>query len=76
MRFILNFFLFGFLFYLISVFFPEAFSTLVSWAAGIYGFFHGLVAQIMDKISEKKADTATQTVGAFLPLLFIWFKRS
>lgn len=69
MRFILNFFLFGFLFYLISVFFPEAFSTLVSWASGVYGFFHDLVVQIGDKISEKKvaeADVSPETVSAIV----------
>lgn len=72
MRFILNFFLFGILFYLISMFFPEAFNTLVSWAAHVYGFFHDLVMQVVDKVGEKKVaegDAVPQTVSALLPLL-------
>lgn len=55
MRFILSFFLFGFLFYLIYVFFPEAFSTLVSWAEYVYVFFHDLFINVYDRFYEKKA---------------------
>lgn len=36
MRFILNFFFFGFLFYLIYLYFPEAFHTLASWAQSFF----------------------------------------
>lgn len=53
MRFIINFFLFGFLFYLISVFFPEAFQTLVSWAGSVYTFVSDLVHNISDKLGGK-----------------------
>lgn len=38
-RFIINFFLFGFLFFLIYVYFPEAFSTLYSWANDVFIWF-------------------------------------
>ncbi len=50
LRFILNFFLFGILFYLIYLFFPEAFHTLVSWANDIYQFFKDLFIRLSDKI--------------------------
>lgn len=55
MRFIINFFLFGFLFYLISVFFPEAFQTLVSWAAHVYTFLSDMIHNISDKLGGKGA---------------------
>lgn len=48
LRFIVNFFLFGFIFYMIHLFFPEAFATLVSWAGGAFtwvkGIYHSLVS--------------------------------
>lgn len=39
MRFIGGFVFFGLLFYAIWLFFPEAFTTLVSWAAQVFNFF-------------------------------------
>lgn len=53
MRFLLNFFLFGFLFYLIYLFFPEAFQTLVSWAGSVYDFFKDLFHRGMEGMSPK-----------------------
>lgn len=50
MRFIFNFIFFGILFYLIYVFFPDAFAKLVSWADVIYTFFRDLGIRIMEKI--------------------------
>ncbi len=70
MRFIINFFLFGFLFYLISVFFPDAFSTLVSWAAHVYTFFHDLVMGIVERIQDKKTaevETIPSSISAMIP---------
>jgi hypothetical protein len=49
MRFIIGFFFFGFLFYLIYIFFPEAFQILVSWAAAVYDFFRDLFHSIVEK---------------------------
>lgn len=49
MRFILNFFFFGLLFYLIYLFFPEAFHTLVSWADKTVDFIKELFARLSDK---------------------------
>lgn len=51
MRFIINFFLFGFLFFLIYLFFPDAFQTLASWAQSVYDFFHNIVLKIIEKTS-------------------------
>lgn len=49
MRFIFNFIFFGILFYLIWLFFPEAFSTLVSWANHVVAFFKDLFVGLWDK---------------------------
>lgn len=52
MRFILNFIFFGILFYLIYLFFPDAFFTLVSWANKTYEFLKDLVTLIGSKYQE------------------------
>lgn len=52
MRFILYFIFFGLLFYIISLYFPEAFQTLVSWAAKVYNFFYHIVVSVIDKINS------------------------
>lgn len=67
LRFILNFFLFGFLFYLIYVFFPDAFHTFVSWANSVYDFFNGLIKMAMESANPKKPPaTEGQQAMAFL----------
>lgn len=74
MRFILNFFLFGFLFYLIYVFFPEAFTTLVSWANHVYDFFKDLVNTGINSMSPKKAPAGEETHQTMAVIsLFRWF---
>lgn len=70
MRFILNFFLFGILFYLIYIFFPEAFNTLVSWAGAVYGFFHDIIMGIVEKVQEKKG--AEHEAPKTASLLLTW----
>jgi hypothetical protein len=52
MRFILNFIFFGVLFYLIWLFFPEAFDKLVSWANQAYEFLRDLFTQASDKVQS------------------------
>lgn len=53
-RFIVNFFLFGILFFLIWHFFPEAFGKLVSWASNVYDFLQSLVMSLVGKIQQAK----------------------
>lgn len=55
MRFIFSFIFFGLLFYIIWLYFPEAFQTLVSWAASVYNFFYHLVVEIVNKINSASA---------------------
>jgi hypothetical protein len=52
MRFFLNFFFFGLLFYLIYLFFPEAFNTLVSWAQKFYDFLRDVFIQLSGKFQS------------------------
>lgn len=52
MRFIFNFIFFGFLFYLIYLIFPDAFSTMVGWANKLYIFLKDLFLLLYAKINE------------------------
>jgi hypothetical protein len=52
MRFIFYFVFFGLLFYIIWMYFPEAFQTLVSWAAKLYNFLYNLVMGIVDHVNS------------------------
>ncbi|MBA2368658.1 MAG: hypothetical protein H0V82_06505 [Candidatus Protochlamydia sp.] len=51
-RFLLNFFLFGLLFFLIYTFLPDTFSTLAEWAGKAYDFLREIYLQIAGKISS------------------------
>lgn len=58
MRFILNFFFFGILFYLIYLLFPEAFHTLVSWADKAVE----LARELFNRLSEKFYGNSSHTI--------------
>lgn len=77
LRFIFNFFLFGLLFYLIYLFFPEAFQTLVSWANHTYEFFKDLFMQISARIQSSRGDHVPpqQALGWMLSLPYLLAKR-
>ena len=72
MRFILNFIIFGIIYYIIYLFFPDAFHTLVSWADKTYEFFRDLVLQVAGKVRSE--GTPSTTHQALLPIL-LWMKR-
>ena len=52
MRFILYFIFFGLLFYVIYLYFPETFQTLVSWAGKVYNFLYNLGVNLVDKVNS------------------------
>lgn len=54
-RFFLNFIFFGILFYAISIFFPDAFQTLVAWAGKAYAFIVNIVNAIIDWFGNMKS---------------------
>lgn len=70
MKFILNFFLFGIIFFLISIYFPEAFQTLVSWAQNSYDFVYTGIQTIIEKLSPSKGspESASFRYIALLPI--------
>ena len=61
MRFIFNFIFFGILFYIIYLFFPDAFQTLVSWVSQIYTFLRDLIMQLVNKVEHVKNSDSVQT---------------
>ncbi len=69
-RFIFYFFFFGFLFYLIWIFFPEAFNTMLSWANRVYDFFHGLVEKVSSASPSPNKEAGHQVLSRFLSFRF------
>lgn len=75
MRFIFNFFLFGFLFYLIYVYFPDAFHTLVSWANAAFDFLKTWITELIHKFNATKAPETPEAPKALLLFLTSRFFR-
>jgi hypothetical protein len=73
MRFILNFIFFGFLFFIIWHFFPEAFATLVSWVSALFDFLRDLFLNIKSRVSGPTAAPVTEPAKTLLGLLGIYF---
>lgn len=82
MRFILNFIFFGILFYLIHLFFPEAFNTLVGWCDKIYIFFKDLFMSLYERFYQNQGTTsappatppAAPTHALFIVVPYLWHK--
>lgn len=70
MRFILNFFFFGLLFYLIWMFFPDAFATLVNWANHLAAYLRELITGISDKVQQNQQPAAPVSAWLIMPFLF------
>lgn len=62
MRFILNFIFFGLLFYLLWVYFPEAFKTLVQWASAVFNYLQHLFQNVINSVHSSGAAPAPPTV--------------
>lgn len=73
MRFILGFIFFGLLFYAMSIYLPDAFQTLVSWAAKTFDYLRDLVQAVANKIGGPSGSPHTP-IGPESPkaLLFWW----
>lgn len=71
-RFILNFILFGALFYLIWHFFPDAFTMLVSWVKVLVEFVQQLLTDLFNRLSNSSAnkDAIVPVKTAMLSLFF------
>lgn len=70
MRFILNFIFFGFLYYVIYLFFPDAFHTLVSWANTSFDYLRELFLQLSGKIQKGDQTLNPVPQQALLWILF------
>lgn len=70
LRFILNFFIFGLLFYAIWYFFPDAFTTLTTWAGDAFDYIKSLVQNLSHKVP---APGPEKTGKALFDLLNLWF---
>lgn len=73
MKFILNFIFFGILFYIIWLYFPDAFKTLVDWASNTVAFFKGLIQTALEKVNETHIPPPTPpppTPTSLIPLFF------
>lgn len=62
MRFILNFFFFGFIFYLIYLYFPEAFHTLATWAQAAFDFLRDAFNSISDRVGHGQVSSPPPVV--------------
>lgn len=69
MRFIFNFVFFGILFYLIWMFFPDAFLTLVSWADHVVAFVKDLFLGLWGKYQHEVPHAPTGPAHAMARLL-------
>ena len=74
MRFIFNFILFGIIFYLLYVFFPDAFMTLVSWANKAFDFLKDVAMSTVTKINEWRGEPKGQGTPAHQAILFLFAK--
>jgi hypothetical protein len=77
MRFISNFILFGILFYIIYLVFPDAFFTIVGWANKIYAFLREAFLQLSGKIQSSGQGASHSTAPLYtLFLLPLWMSMS
>lgn len=67
MRFILHFIFYGLLFYAIWFFFPEFFTTLVTWAGELFAWIKGVI----DKFSSNVHTASQQKLQSMILLPFI-----
>lgn len=76
LRFILNFILFGVLFYAIYLLFPDAFHKMVGWADSIFEFLKDLFTQLSTKLQEWGAQKEKPQSEHALFLLPLWILTS
>jgi cytosine/uracil/thiamine/allantoin permease len=70
LRFLINFVIFGVLFYAIYSFFPETFKTLVSWADSIYVAIKDFVLWIIERVNQFKSDHKDAIPSPSTPKMF------
>lgn len=73
-RFLLNFILFGALFYLIWFFFPDTFNVLVQWIKNIIDFVYTGIMNIYQRITTNVPKKDIEPVKAAFALIFAFLK--
>ncbi len=80
MRLILNFILYGVLFYAIYLAFPDAFHKMVGWADSIYELLRDLFTQLSNKLqdwsSQKEKQSSPEHALFLLPLWILTTLKS
>lgn len=69
-RFLINFVLFGALFYLIWHFFPDAFATLVTWIKTLVDFTQQLLTDLYNRISTGTVKKDIEPIKSLAQLIF------
>jgi len=73
-RFLINFILFGALFYLIWHFFPDAFTTLVSWIKIIIDYAQQFFTDLFNRISASTSKKEVEPAKTLLGIVFTFLK--
>lgn len=63
MRLLINFFLYGMLFYLLWRYFPDGFHTLVNWADQLFNFLYDLFHSTFKSSSSAAPATSKQALS-------------
>jgi len=71
MKFIFNFIFFGVLFYIIWLYFPDAFKTMVSWVSQVFDFVKNLVQTGIDKYGPSKSPSPATPTKTLLPIILM-----
>lgn len=74
MRFIINFILYGILFYIIYLYFPDAFKTLVGWVDQVFAFLRDLFLGLWAKFQATNP-SHPESEPAHSLLLFSLFRK-
>ncbi len=72
MKFLFNFVFFGVLFYVIYLFFPDAFRILVSWADSAYQLIRDLGLMVYKKVQELRQTSSSTPSSAVLQIAFLF----
>jgi hypothetical protein len=73
-RFIINFILFGALFYLIWHFFPDTFTTLVTWIKALVEFTQTFFTDLFNRISTSSAKKEIEPIKTGLGFILFFLK--
>lgn len=74
LRFIINFILFGLLFYALWLFVPDVFSKLTGWAGALFNYIQELLNQLGGRLRTEPAQPSVTPAAPALLFLWNWFR--